>query len=200
MKNKSPNKGVQRTLHKVSGPLTPDVRQKTMNMKRGVIIVAVAILCAHAAYSEQDTANLQAQAQCKGVISAIAADIVALKTNFTELANFAPANPIMFGNVIPTKIQQQELRITYFNNSEYVNGPGKKQGHYRLKPAGCILNIQIFPDGGSWAGFLLDEHTRNLDERSEATGARIQASIQTQNEELIDCLEKIIRDRFRAIE
>ena len=25
MNDKSPNKGVQRTLHKVSGPLTPDV-------------------------------------------------------------------------------------------------------------------------------------------------------------------------------
>ena len=28
MKNKKPNKGVQGTLHKVSGPLTPDVRQR----------------------------------------------------------------------------------------------------------------------------------------------------------------------------
>ena len=41
--NESPNKGVQRTLHKVSGPLTPDVGRNYIYMKRSLFILIMCI-------------------------------------------------------------------------------------------------------------------------------------------------------------
>ena len=40
--NESPNKGVQRTLHKVSGPLTPDVQRENM---KTICIPYLCVLC-----------------------------------------------------------------------------------------------------------------------------------------------------------
>jgi len=169
-------------------------------MTRAVTFAAFGLLCGFVTPCAQGATNLQTQAQCKQVISAMAEDIAGLKTNFTELANFAPTNPVVFGNAIPVEMQLQGLRITYFHNFEYIKGPDKTQSYYRPKPGGCILNIQLFPDGDSWAGFRVDKFTRNLDRRASKTGVRLQASIQTQNKELAARLERIIIDRFKAVE
>ena len=52
---RKPNKGVQGTLHKVSGPLTPDVGQENNWMKRITTIIAVSITIAMACRA--DTTN-----------------------------------------------------------------------------------------------------------------------------------------------
>ena len=193
-----PNKGVQGTLHKVSGPLTPDVLHKMMRTIFKISIAAIGLICSNLASFAQST-NEQIDAQCGEVIKGMVQDIASIKTNYAELANFDPANPVVFGNVIPKESQHQNLRVSYFNNYEYVEPAQGRKGHYRLNPGGCILKIQLFPDGGSWAGFLIDENIRNIDVRSE-TGVQLQASIQTPNKELSDRIEQIVRSRFKALD
>ena len=178
--------------------LTPDVRHKTMITRLTIIIATIVLICSRLPTFAQST-NEQINAQCIEAVRAMVQDIADIKTNYAELANFDPANPVVFGNVIPKETQHQSLRVTYFNNCEYVEAAQGRKGYYLLKPGGCILKIQLFPGGGSWAGFLMDENIRNIDIRSE-TGVQLQATIQTQNKELSDRIEQIVRNRFKSLE
>lgn len=169
-------------------------------MKWIAAIGIVSLLFGCGTYVAVGSNNQQTEAQCRKVINAMAQDIVGLKTGFVELANFSAPNPVVMGNVIPEAGQVQDLRITYFHNSQYVKGKDKTQGNHQPNLGGCIIQIQLFPDGGSWPGFRSDEYTRNLDRRSEKTGVRLQASIQTQNKELAARLEASVRKRFMELE
>ena len=169
-----------------------------MITRQAILIAAIGLTCSSLASFAQST-NEQTDAQCEYAIKGIVQDIASIKTNYAELANFDPANPVVFGDVIPKETQHQNLRVTYFNNCEYIDAAKGRKGYYLLKPGGCILKIQLFPDGGSWAGFLMNENIRNIDIRSE-TGAQLQATIQTQNNELSDRIEQIVRNRFKALD
>ena len=169
-------------------------------MKLTVTVVALCILCGCAIEPMLSTKDQQIDTQCKQVISAIAKDIVGMKTNFTELVDFAPGNPVVMGETAPEGMQVQDFRITYYHEFEYVKGQDKTQSYYRPKTGGCIINIQLFPNGDGWQGFHDDEYTRNLDKLASKTGVRLQTSIQTQNPELTSRLQRIVLDRFKVLE
>ena len=137
------------------------------------------------------------KSRCEQAMLAICSEIAKLKPRFPELANFGPQNTVVPGNVVPRTKQLTGLRLDYYHNFKHIQGPDKTQSYYKADDGGCILNVQLFPEGGSWEGFR--SGVRTLDILCEPTGVRVQASIDCPNEQLANRLEKIIRKKVETL-
>jgi len=123
------------------------------------------------------------EAQCKAIMTGIAADIVKLKGQFAELAAFQPPPA------------QRQLRLDYFFKTEWVRGKDKRSSYWKPKEGGCIITVEVFPKGHGWPGDRAGPNVRSRHVRCKVTGILVCSSIECRNATLLKKLDAIIAAR-----
>jgi len=161
---------------------------KTMNtvlcMAMGCAAALLAPLGAWAAETNQNP-----EAKALEAIAHIRADVGNLKAQFPELAHFRT-------NAVP--LPQEALAVKYSWEVDYVPETTGMPAHYSAKTNGCILTVQLFPDGSSWPTMPPNGTTINV--LCQATGVRAQAFIDAPNTNLVNSLREVVEEAIAILE